>query len=261
MNTLSQQQRIRLELALGTAQARHGLGRREERLARLGITDAPFGYVDGMSLYEYVGSNPANRADPLGLATTQPTTQPSGTATVDLTVNTGSNNKEQPWIGATWTIYRGAPNDGGNPGLVRIGLPKVEARTDGCHVMLSASIKMQIELRSVKGKELIQNIGGKRVLTEFGRQVYGHEQLHVKNCVTSLRTLVDDIARSIPDGVNEADAKRRAAEAKKLMYKALDAWRKARLAGTLPDITHGGPGQPVSGVGNDPEGEPGPWVP
>lgn len=55
-------------LPLGTAQARHGLDGREERRARLGITEAPMGYVDGMSLYEYVGTNPARFLDPEGLA-------------------------------------------------------------------------------------------------------------------------------------------------------------------------------------------------
>jgi len=28
---------------------------------------APLGYVEGMNLYEYVGSNPANLTDPMGL--------------------------------------------------------------------------------------------------------------------------------------------------------------------------------------------------
>lgn len=46
-----------------------------ERLSRLGLLHEPLGYVDGMSLYEYVRSTPASLADHLGLqatAATQP---------------------------------------------------------------------------------------------------------------------------------------------------------------------------------------------
>jgi hypothetical protein len=38
-----------------------------DRLSALGILSEPLGYVDGMSQYEYVGSNPVNRVDPNGL--------------------------------------------------------------------------------------------------------------------------------------------------------------------------------------------------
>lgn len=41
-----------------------------ERLSRLGLLQEPAGYVDGPSLYEYVGSDPVNAVDPLGLKLT-----------------------------------------------------------------------------------------------------------------------------------------------------------------------------------------------
>lgn len=45
-------------------------GRRvsNERLLRLGLLQEPAGYVDGQSLYEYVGSNALSNLDPAGLA-------------------------------------------------------------------------------------------------------------------------------------------------------------------------------------------------
>lgn len=42
-----------------------------ERLHRLGILEAPMGYVDGANLYEYVGSNPEEYTDPTGLIKTE----------------------------------------------------------------------------------------------------------------------------------------------------------------------------------------------
>jgi hypothetical protein len=41
--------------------------RRSERLSRMEITEGPMGYVDGVNLYEYVGSAPQSLVDPLGL--------------------------------------------------------------------------------------------------------------------------------------------------------------------------------------------------
>lgn len=50
----------------------------------------PIGYDDGMNLYQFVGGNPVNRVDPLGLAgqpatapTSQPSTQPAPAAPYD----------------------------------------------------------------------------------------------------------------------------------------------------------------------------------
>lgn len=39
-----------------------------DRLSRLGLLEEPMGYVDGMSLYEYVKSDPLSTVDPLGRA-------------------------------------------------------------------------------------------------------------------------------------------------------------------------------------------------
>jgi len=41
--------------------------RRGERLSRLGLLEEPLGYVDGLTLYEFVNSNPINGLDPEGL--------------------------------------------------------------------------------------------------------------------------------------------------------------------------------------------------
>jgi len=40
---------------------------KSERMSRMGLLNEPAGYVDGTNLYEYVGSNPTNNLDPLGL--------------------------------------------------------------------------------------------------------------------------------------------------------------------------------------------------
>jgi hypothetical protein len=42
--------------------------RRSERLTRLGILQAPLGYVDGGDVYEYVRCSPVGGVDPMGLA-------------------------------------------------------------------------------------------------------------------------------------------------------------------------------------------------
>lgn len=57
---------------LDTLPAHDGLGGRRERLARLGIVETSMGYVDGMSVYEYVGSSPASKLDPTGMLAEDP---------------------------------------------------------------------------------------------------------------------------------------------------------------------------------------------
>jgi len=49
---------------VGRGLARHAS---QDRLAGWRADGESLGYVDGMSLYEYVGSNPANKVDPTGL--------------------------------------------------------------------------------------------------------------------------------------------------------------------------------------------------
>jgi len=213
--------------------------------------------------YRAFRSNPVINVDPLGLqsTTTQPATQP-GTATVDLEIITGSDNKQSPWIGATWTTYYGVKGDKGNLGLIRPGPVKVKCSCDGgCGIKCIASFSLQMQLRNADNKQVIKNTNGKRVLTDFGRQVYGHEQMHIKDYVTQARALVNSIADNTPNGKNPADCKKRAADAERHLRKALSDFLEARKPGARPDVTHGGTGQPVSGVGSNPEGEPGPWVP
>jgi len=50
-------------------------------------------------------------------------------------------------------------------------------------------------------------------------------------------------------------------EGSKQLNAALREWFDAHKPGADNDISHGGPGQPISGVGNDPEGEPGGFEP
>jgi hypothetical protein len=86
--------------------------------------------------------------------------------------------------------------------------------------------------------------------------------LHVKDYTKTLRAPVDDMVQGIPNGATPEDARKKAAAGERALHLAVNEWRQARIPGHEgTDITHGGPGQPVSGMGNNPEGEPGPYVP
>jgi hypothetical protein len=215
---------------------------------------------DGMNLTQFVRGNPVVLTDPTGLAaTTQPaTTQAADLVTATVTIDAGGKDPSKPWIGATWTTYFGVPGDKGNPGLVRISIPTVSPSSSSCNVHFDISVKIQIQLRNTKDKIVI---GPGHTLTDAGRGVYGHEQLHVQDAASTLQQLVAGIADAIPDPIDAADAKRKADQGARDLRKAIKEWRDARQPGGKgPDITHGGPGQPVSGQPNDPQGEPGPYA-
>lgn len=214
----------------------------------------PIGYADGLNLQEFVRSNPPNLLDP------------NGTASVAVTPDTGSVNEDEPWIGAAWASYISVPNDGdNNPGYVRFGLVKVDCTcTEDCdgsfEVQCTVTFKLQIHLRNVEDKQVIERIDGERVLTDEGRLVYGHEQLHVKDYITGARELAEGIVQNVVDGANAEDCRQAAADAKRELQRALNEFRDARQPGKDPDVTHGGPGQPLPREDVEPEGEPGPFV-
>lgn len=91
---------------------------KSERMTRLGLLTEPAGYVDGPNLYEYVGSNPVNQLDPLGLQTTQ--AAPKWRISYQPR---GDDRQDNNWSSGWHQIVVHETDDKGNPKLDADGKP------------------------------------------------------------------------------------------------------------------------------------------
>ena len=141
------------------------------------VQQDPMGYVDGMSLYEYVAGSPANLVDPHGEQATQPATQAS--LPVTAVFDPVSAN------GASWWYDAGqALNHGGQYARWKVSM-EVYCEQEGVF-RIRGTVKLVQRIGIVPGLTLQQTA-----------QTYGHEQRHVRNMIDAATGIVADMNRLI----------------------------------------------------------------
>lgn len=204
----------------------------------------PIGYRGGISLYQFVSSNPIARTDPLGMASLDmPPLRPG-----------------MPWVGVwgqeydfgvVFALTRPLATD------VTCGCKKeeLECLTGPCHgyrISCTIRIRLRIELAidQVLLEILSQTIPKDESLLEWISGLYGHEQLHYSNVYDFASDLVDGLTEE-EEGIGyycfEKDCKYRAQRVEDKFQKLLDDFLWQEFQHLANEHPQDGVGYPPSG--------------
>ena len=217
----------------------------------------PAGYIDGMSLYQFVHSAPCDLVDPLGLdaesPTTGPTTQPAtnqappAAGTVDLILDPKSD------VNAPWSKQDLGP-------ITEVG-GLLHGQTHRKYTVTVYTVpakrpvgnrSCQNSVRIVMKQHIFINSRFTKILDKLIKGAYGHEQRHVKNGIDMARRAAAEARKELnhQGPMTKEDADNFGMLLQRLLDHELDQWNAQDA-----DHKYGTPPEPKAGEDYPVDGE------